>query len=262
MKRRIYLFLSLLISFTALSAQRESNTIITLDNYYNHEVKKDGTVWHYTWDDISMGGFSQLGDLFKKEKATLSTLSQKPTESNLKDSKVYIIVDPDTEKESASPIYMDEEAADAIIEWVKRGGRLLLFTNDKGNCDLDKINILSNKAGIHFNENSISNERPSTNGERHYDDCAFTKFTKHPIFRGVNKIFLKGICTIECKKPARGILKDDNGSVVMAQAKVGKGLVIAITDPWLYNEYMDDSHLSKDFSNDIAASNLVKWLLK
>ena len=55
---------------------------------------------------------------------------------------------------------------------------------------------------------------------------------------------------------------DENGAAVMAVAKVGKGKVIAITDPWLYNEYLDGSHLSTDFTNDIAASNLVKWLLK
>ncbi len=262
MKRRIYLFLSLLISFTALSAQNEAKKIVTLDNYYNHEINKKGQVWHYTWEDTSMGGFSLLGDIFKQNGATLTTLCEKPTKSLLENSKVYIIVDPDTEKESASPNYMDEESADVIIDWVKKGGRLLLFTNDKGNCDLEKINILSEKAGIHFNENSIKNERPSTNGERHYDDCAFTKFPKHPLFRRVQKIFLKGICTIDCKKPARGILMDENGAAVMAVAKVGKGKVIAITDPWLYNEYLDGSHLSTDFTNDIAASNLVKWLLK
>lgn len=262
MKLRILLYIAVMfIACNAITAKNRSNKIVTLDNYYNHEVNKEGNVWHYTWEDTSMGGFSALGELFKKAGGTLKTLSQKPTEQTLKDSKVYIIVDPDKEKESPAPKYMDEEAANTIMEWVKKGGRLVIFTNDKGNCDLQKINILSEKAGIHFNENSISNERPYSGGERFYDDCAFTKFTKHPIFKGVTKILLKGVCTIKCTKPARGILMADDGSAVMAVSKVEKGLVIAITDPWLYNEYLDDSHLPDDFTNDIAAENLSKWLL-
>ena len=262
MKRKIFLFLAVLLTCNITYAQNKSDKVVMLDNYYNHEVNKDGKVWHYTWDDNTNGGFLQLGQLFEEAGGTLKTLTVKPDKSNLKGSKIYIIADPDIESESPSPKYMDEQAASDIMAWVKKGGKLVLFTNDKGNCDLQKINILSEKAGIHFNENSVSNERPFKKGERFFDDCAFTKFTKHPIFKDVKKIFLKGICTIDCTKGARGILMTEKGEVVMAQAKVGKGMVLAITDPWLYNEYIGHILLPDDFTNETAAANLVKWLMK
>lgn len=253
------LIISLLLCLcNAVSAQKT----VMLDNYYNHEINKAGKVWHYTWEDTSEGGFSQLGDMFRNAGGVLKTLTEKPNAANLSGSSVYIIVDPDTEKETKTPNFMDETAATEIMKWVKAGGRLVLFTNDKGNCDLDKINILSEKAGMHFNDNSISNERPFTRTQRYFNDCAFTKFARHPMFKGVNKILLKGVCTIRCVKPAKGIVKSDDGGVVIAQSKIGKGYVIAITDPWLYNEYIGHQLLPADFNNEKAAVNMVEYLLK
>jgi hypothetical protein len=176
MKKCIVTFLSL--SFLFLDSFGQKN--VTLDNYYNHEVK-NGKVWHYTWDDKSMGGFKTLGENFEKFGGTLKTMTKKPTYENLKNSKVYIIVDPDTPKETENPKYMDEEAANEILKWVKKGGNLLLMTNDKFNCDLEHTNILSDKVGIHFNDDCIANERPIINRVRHLDDCAFTHFAKHPL---------------------------------------------------------------------------------
>ena len=35
---------------------------------------------------------------------------------------------------------MDQKAAKAIAKWVKKGGVLLLLTNDSSNCELVKFN--------------------------------------------------------------------------------------------------------------------------
>ena len=48
----------------------------------------------------------------------------------------------------------------------------------------------------------------------------------------------------------------------MAVAKMGKGTVFAVGDPWLYNEYLDGRKLPASFENYKAAGDLVKWLLK
>jgi unsaturated rhamnogalacturonyl hydrolase len=47
----------------------------------------------------------------------------------------------------------------------------------------------------------------------------------------------------------------------MAEAKVGKGYVFAVGDPWIYNEYMDHDKLPVSFDNHQAAVNLTKLLL-
>lgn len=254
--------IALLLSFSQLSLFGQK--IVTLDNYYNHEIK-NGKVWHYTWDDKSNGGFFALGENFKRFGGILNTKTEKPTSQSLKDSKVYIIVDPDNEKESANPNYMDSSTADEILMWVKKGGKLLLMTNDKNNCDLHHINILSEKVGIHFNDDVIAMERPIIKRVRHLDDCAFTKFAKHPITRNIDKLFLKGVCTITCSNKAKGVVFSDKNEVVIAVSKYGKGVVVAVTDSWLSNEYYGKTTLlppDSGFSHDIVADNLVKYLLK
>jgi unsaturated rhamnogalacturonyl hydrolase len=52
------------------------------------------------------------------------------------------------------------------------------------------------------------------------------------------------------------------GNTVMAVAKVGKGTVYAVVDPWLYNEYTDGRKLTMDFENYPAARELARWLIE
>jgi hypothetical protein len=55
-------------------------------------------------------------------------------------------------------------------------------------------------------------------------------------------------------------LADKNGATVIATAKYGKGTVLAIGDPWLYNEYTN-GRLPAIYENDKAASDIAGWLL-
>jgi len=50
--------------------------------------------------------------------------------------------------------------------------------------------------------------------------------------------------------------------VIIAHARVGKGAVLAVGDPWLYNEYITHRKLPEAFENDKAARNLFWWLLE
>jgi unsaturated rhamnogalacturonyl hydrolase len=74
-------------------------------------------------------------------------------------------------------------------------------------------------------------------------------------------VHLKEICTINAKAPVQAVFKD-KGDVIMAVAKVGKGTVFAVGDPWLYNEYIDGRKLPAMFENYKATEDLVQWLLK
>ena len=46
----------------------------------------------------------------------------------------------------------------------------------------------------------------------------------------------------------------------MAVAKYGKGMVMAVGDPWVYNEYLN-GRLPADYENDKAADDVIKWLI-
>jgi unsaturated rhamnogalacturonyl hydrolase len=88
----------------------------------------------------------------------------------------------------------------------------------------------------------------------------FDNLPGHPLFKGVNKIYMKEISSINLSENVEPVLSRGD-DVYMAITKFGDGFVVAIGDPWLYNEYIDNRKLPKEFENYKAAVNLVKWLL-
>jgi len=247
-----------LVAVFDVTAQKK----VVIDNYFNNEISsKTNKPFHYLWDDKEQSGFSDFGAIFTSQGAQLATLKNKPTSENLKDVDVFIIVDPDHAKDSKSPNFMDDQAAKAIAKWVKNGGVLLMLTNDSSNCELKNFNKLASRFGITYN---IDFNHPELRGAdksvRNFESCASRNLPKHPVFEGVNKIFIKEISSINCKKPARAVLVE-NGKTFMAESTYGKGYVFAVGDPWLYNEYIDHAMLPMDFENYKAAQNLAKLLL-
>lgn len=231
--------------------------VIGLDHWYNRETNpKTGQPFHYLWTDTANSGYSQWGDLFTKRGAKLTTLEQAADAKNLARLDVYMIVDPDTTTEAKSPNYILPADTKAIGEWVKKGGVLVLLANDAPNCEFTHLNQLSETFGIHFNHVSL---HPVL--DKKWDMGAVTSFQEHPLFKGVSKIYLKEISSLNLKNPAKSILTE-NGNVLMAESRVGKGLVIAIGDPWIYNEYIDHAYLPADFQNLKAAENLTDYLIK
>ncbi|HVK97587.1 MAG TPA: DUF4350 domain-containing protein, partial [Flavisolibacter sp.] len=233
---------------------------VLLDNYFNNEWKKDATGkmvrWHYTWDDKSNGGFAMLGDIFEQHGAKTTSLTDAPTKEKLSGASVYIIVDPDTEKETEKPNYIQAAHVDAIADWVKSGGVLLLFANDAGNAELKNFNLLSSRFGIRFNED---NYNLVVNNQ--FEQGAVTVHPKHAIFTTAQKLFIKEVATIEVDKKTDCTLKKEN-KIIAAVAKHGRGMVFAIGDPWLYNEYIDGRKLPAAYQNYNAATDLVKWSLQ
>jgi unsaturated rhamnogalacturonyl hydrolase len=232
---------------------------VLLDNYFNNEWKKDAAGksirWHYTWDEMDNGGFSLFGDIWQSYGANLSNLETSPTAANLKKAAVYIIVDPDGYKDSNTPNFMDEKSAVEICDWVKRGGVLLLMTNDSANCDLQHFNILSDKFGIHFTDKSRNMVK---NNE--FETGAIYNNSSNPVFSSTKKMYLKEICTMDVKSPASAVITQD-GDIIFAMAKYGKGTVFALGDPWIYNEYLDGRKLPAAYENFRAANEMVQWLL-
>jgi unsaturated rhamnogalacturonyl hydrolase len=232
---------------------------VYLDNYFNNEWKKDANGnmvrWHYTWDDKTNGGFAMLGDIFNRQGVKTFSLETAPDAANLKNASIYIIVDPDTKKETENPNFIQPEHANAIADWVKSGGVLVLMGNDKNNAEFEHFNQLAAKFGLHFNTDLY---HPVINDT--YEQGAFPIPAKHSIFKTTKKIFVKELATLHVGKPADAIFKDGD-IVIMAAIKYGRGTVFAIGDPWLYNEYVDGRKLPKEYENYNAAADLVRWLI-
>ncbi|WP_131537538.1 glycoside hydrolase family 88 protein [Pedobacter nototheniae] len=233
---------------------------VTVDNYFNNEFK-DGPAgtkipFHYLWDEDDNNGFSLFGNVFNQAGVKIATLADAPTSKNLKSTNIYILVDPDTEKETATPNYMNAEHTKQIAEWVKDGGVLVMLLNDVGNCEITKFNVLPEIFGIHFNEDS----RNKVQGNN-FEQGAIKIPQNNSIFKTAKQVYIKEISTIKVKSPAISALTD-NGDVIVATAKYGKGTVFAVGDPWFYNEYIDGRKLPKDFENFKATNDLVNWLIK
>jgi unsaturated rhamnogalacturonyl hydrolase len=251
-------FVFILVFVLSLASPVHAQQVV-LDCYYNNEWRKgpagESVRYHYVWSDTTNSGFSQLGRIIEESGGSIDTLSQAPTPQALRLAGIYLIVDPDTPKETPFPHYIQPAEADVIAEWVRSGGILILLGNDKGNAEFQHWNMLAGQFGIHFNEVS----RNRVQGQD-YATGAFDSLPSHPLFRGVTKIFLKEISTLRLSAPAKAILRS-GGDVIMASAEVGKGFVFAVGDPWLYNEYMDQRRLPPGYENALAARNLFRWVL-
>ncbi|MCX6254256.1 MAG: DUF4350 domain-containing protein [Bacteroidia bacterium] len=250
-----HLVFTFLIVFSFIDQNAISQPVVGLDNWYNHETNaKTGNPFHYLWTDTAFSGYSRWGKIFSSRGAKLSTL-EKPEDIMLDKVDIYIIVDPDTTTESKSPNYIMPDEAKVIEQWVRNGGVLALLGNDAPNCEFTHFNKLSSQFGMTFNHVTL---HPVTGTD--FEMGASKNLPDHPLFKGVSKIYIKEISDISLSGNAKAILTE-NGKVLMAENRYGKGYVFAIGDPWIYNEYIDHDRLPESFDNRKAAENLTDLLL-
>lgn len=232
---------------------------VLLDRYFNSEKRKDATgkdvYWHYVWSERSHPGFYTLGWIFERHGAKLSSLDVAPTAANLKNASVYIIVDPDHKRDNPNPNYVAANDVKAITDWVKAGGTLLLMANDSNNCELKYFNLLSGAFGITFTDKSVNMVKNDT-----YEQGVVYPGDKNPVFKTPSKMFLKELSVLNIKSPATANTVKE-GDIIIATTALGKGKVLAVGDPWLYNEYVDGRKLPAEYENYKAAEDLIKWLL-
>ncbi len=254
MKNAIMLVLSLGILLPGFCQDKT----VLLDSYFNNEYKKDASgqmvSFHYKWDETGDVGYSKLSDLFTKNGAKTATLREAPSRDNLESADLYIIVDPDTYKENPNPVFIGKKDIKAITKWVKKGGVLVMLANDSANTELPHFNELAARFGMHFNDQMINH----VINDQHFEDGGISN-SGNPVFLTSKKLFMKDACSISITGAAYPVLKNKE-DIIIAATPYGKGTVVAIGDPWLYNEYVN-GRLPKDFENDKAAEDLVKWLL-
>jgi len=238
----------------------QGNLTVLLDYYFNNERRKDITGasirYHYTWEDRANSGFALWGHLFRQYGARTDSLPGAPTPENLRRASVYIIVDPDDDREVPDPNYPEPAEIGVIDDWVRAGGVLVLMSNDSANAEFEHFNRLAGAFGIRFNYDDYHKVIGNN-----YEMGAFGFNGKDAIFRTAQKVYIKEMSTLALSPPANAHFVD-SGHVIIAVARVGKGTVFAIGDPWFYNEYTDGRKLPPVFENYNAARDLAQWLLR
>ena len=234
---------------------------VALDYYFNKEVRKNAAgqeePFHYTWEDRQHSGFWLWGNIYRELGAKTVSVPAAPTAENLKGIDVYIIVDPDTKKESPKPNFVQPKDIAEIEKWVKSGGVLVLMANDTANCEIPHFNELAKVFGIQF----TNKNRNMVQGLQFEQGRIDVPAGEKTIFKNAGKLYIKELSPIAVTPPAKSILTD-HGDIIMAVSKYGKGTVYALGDPWIYNEYLDGRRIDNSFENFAAAKDLSIWLLQ
>jgi unsaturated rhamnogalacturonyl hydrolase len=238
--------LRLLVTFVLLglaAASLEAQTVVALDGYHNNERALPD---HYQWEGTSPGSFSKLANGFREHDVEVRTLRARIDAASLQGVNLLIIVDPDTPEETPDPKYIDDSEVDVIAKWVNEGGRLVLLGNDKGHAEFTHFNHLASRFGIQFLEETY----PKVSGK-----AILVATGRHSIFEGGLQAYLVEVAPLKLVAPAESILSD-KGTDIMALARVGRGVVFALGDPWLYDEYIERN------DNARIATNLFTMLLE
>jgi unsaturated rhamnogalacturonyl hydrolase len=232
---------------------------VVMDNFFNRETKKDAfgntIITHYKWHEKDNGGFSFVQHAFNKYGVNTTLLDEAPTALNLKNASIYLLVDPDWPNENKNPNYILTPHINALTDWVKDGGILVMLANDSNNVEFKHFNDLAEKFGIQFNENLRNDVKND-----HYEEGELRMPADHPIFKTAKKVYIKQLCTLNIEEPAKSVYSE-NGEVIMAVSKLGRGTVFAVGDPWFYNEYVDGRKLPAEYNNYGAVEDLVRWLI-
>ncbi len=231
---------------------------VLMDGWFNSQVRKDALggehIFHYKWTTDSNEGDSFFGYAFQRYGVRLGELDGPPTAANLRSAQIYVIVSPDNITKNPNPHYMDAASADAIAAWVKAGGVLLLFSNDRDNTEFQHFNLLCDQFGMHFNPVLSHHviEPDHAPGE--------VVLPADPVFSTGFKAYMKDTSTITVSPPATPLVKD-KGDVMIAVARVGKGAVLSVVDPWFYNEYADGRKMG-EYQGFRAAQEIARWAVR
>ena len=238
---------------------------VMVDAWFNSQTRKNAAgqteLFHYKWDDDTNNGFSFLGRVFQQYGVKLAEQKTAPTLADLKRAQIFIMASPDIPSKNPNPHYMDKASGDAIEAWVKAGGVLLLLQNDGPNSEFEHFNTLSDRFGIHFNKvlrNHVVGED--------YPAGTLMIPAGTGVFASAHKAYMKDTSTITVSGPAKAIVTattEPKSDVMIAVAHVGRGTVLAVVDPWLYNEYVDHRNkLPLDYDGMAAAKDLAGWAVR
>jgi unsaturated rhamnogalacturonyl hydrolase len=234
---------------------------VGLDTYFNHESRKSPITgeqepFHYTWEERTHGGFWFWGNQFRELGGKTISIPAAPNAATLKGVDVYIIVDPDTRKETPNPNFVEASHVQAISDWVKAGGTLVMLANDTSNAEIPRFNELAKAFGLRFTNTNLN----MVKGDQ-FEQGKVDLTSGKAVFKNAKTAYIKELAPLDVKAPGQPLVSD-GGHVIMATAKLGKGTVFALGDPWLYNEYVDGRKIPATYENFQAGKDLATWLLQ
>ncbi len=203
----------------------KATKVVAVDGWHNRETQP-----HYAWEGSYAGGFSGLAEMLHGLGAETRTIKEALNARSLHGIDCLIIVDPDTPKETASPNTITDTEIDAVESWVRNGGTLLLLGNDPGNSEFTRMNALARRFGIEFEE------------RKHTDASGQSKLTLQMSpggwFTPGLKFYAVDLAPLRLTTQNATTLLAERETPMMTSIREGKGLVIALGDPWVYNEYL------------------------
>lgn len=233
---------------------------VAMDGWYNAQQMRDSFdqpfYFHYKWQYQGAAGYSMAGRIFENFGAQTTELDAAPTVKNLKDAQVYFVVSPDNIAKNPHPHYANSADAEELAQWVSRGGVLVIMGNDASNADLEHFNVIAEKFGLHWND-ALHKHVVGT-------EWAMGKVAVHAggaVFHQPHTLYMKDVCTITVSGTAKSLLQEGS-DIFMAQARYGKGTVIAVADPWIYNEYVDGRTLPAEYDNYAGGVEFARYILE
>jgi unsaturated rhamnogalacturonyl hydrolase len=217
------------IGLTGAAMSGRPRPVVAVDGYHNDEPEL-----HYRWEGTYAGGFSQVAALLRSLGAELQTLRTEFTSESIAGFDCLIVVDPDTPAESQHPKYISDREADAVLQWVKQGGFLLLLGNNAGNAEFEHLNALARRIGIRFVE--TTHHSASGGGK-----LRIRTPENSPIFAAGKEFYAVDVAPLEIDEARARVLLRDGDVAIMALAPYGRGSVFALGDPWFYNEYINSA---------------------
>ncbi len=241
-------------------AQAGRGSRVLVDGWYNSEKRTDAAgqmvLFHYKWDDYSNPGYSLFGHIFRSYGVATDSLDEPPTAARLRGARFYLIVSPDNQAKAPDPHFMTEADAAQIASWVRQGGVLVMLENDPANADIQHMDILADRFGLHFNDVLVHHVIGNDFAMGRIDATQ-----PGPLFRRPYQLYMKDTCSLKLTQGAVPLLRW-KGDILMATARYGRGTAVAVADPWLYNEYTDGRKLPAEYDNFAAGSDFVRWLLQ
>lgn len=199
--------------------------VAAVDGWHNREPQP-----HYAWDGAYQGGFSGLGQMLQGLGAELRTVREPFTGKSLAGLDLLIVVDPDTPAESSSPNLITDSEVAATAAWVEAGGTLVLLGNDPGNAEFARLNALARRFGIEFLE------------KKHADGEGKSKLTLATTntawFTPGLKFYAVDVAPLQVSASNAEMLLSERSTPILVSVPAGRGRVVALGDPWLYNEYL------------------------
>jgi hypothetical protein len=203
--------------------------IVALDGYHKNEANYPG---HYRWETTDPGGYSRLASIIHGLAGQTRTIVEPLSATNLKEVDVLLIVDPDTQAKTPEPKYISDDEITAVDAWVRGGGHLLLFGNNEGNSEFQHLNRLASRFGVQFVESTYRDSRGKSD---------FYPVSTSPQLGVGSYAYIVDAAPLQISNPAAEVLLRDAGSPIMVQVPHGGGTVVALGDPWLYNEHIIDA---------------------